>query len=147
VKVRIVLMGATLPFTIILQAGPLAIAQAMTVAVSTFVVIYFAATRLFGLDPRFAATLRGRRNRRRGAWYTWYIQAVASGRIAVANGRIFPLKPPDPRPFPSLCVRLRPSSTPAAKGSIPGASTSQPTLTAGSFLVVYQRRRDSDPWR
>ncbi len=57
VKVGIVLMGATLPFTIILQAGPLAIAQATIVAVSTFVVIYFAATRLFGLDPRFGATL------------------------------------------------------------------------------------------
>jgi uncharacterized integral membrane protein (TIGR00698 family) len=57
VKVGIVLMGATLPFTIILQAGPLAIAQASIVAVTTFVAIYFAATRLFGLDPRFGATL------------------------------------------------------------------------------------------
>lgn len=57
VKVGIVLMGATLPFSIILQAGPLAIAQATIVAVTTFVAIYFAATRLFGLDPRFGATL------------------------------------------------------------------------------------------
>jgi uncharacterized integral membrane protein (TIGR00698 family) len=57
VKVGIVLMGATLPFTIILQAGPLAILQATIVAVSTFVAIYLAATRLFALDPRFAATL------------------------------------------------------------------------------------------
>ncbi|ACL66677.1 conserved hypothetical protein [Anaeromyxobacter dehalogenans 2CP-1] len=57
VKVGIVLMGATLPFTIILQAGPLAIAQATLVAVSTFFTIHLAATRLFGLDPRFAATL------------------------------------------------------------------------------------------
>lgn len=57
VKVGIVLLGATLPFTIILQAGPLAIAQATIVAVSTFFTIYFAATRLFGLDPRFGATL------------------------------------------------------------------------------------------
>jgi uncharacterized integral membrane protein (TIGR00698 family) len=57
VKVGIVLMGATLPFTIILQAGPLAIAQATIVAVTTFVAIYLAATRLFGLDPRFGATL------------------------------------------------------------------------------------------
>lgn len=57
VKVGIVLMGATLPFTIILQAGPLAIAQATIVAVTTFVTIYLAATRLFGLDPRFGATL------------------------------------------------------------------------------------------
>jgi uncharacterized integral membrane protein (TIGR00698 family) len=57
VKVGIVLMGATLPFTIILQAGPLAIAQATLVAVVTFAVIYLAATRLFGLDERFGATL------------------------------------------------------------------------------------------
>ena len=57
VKVGIVLMGATLPFTIILQAGPLAILQATIVAVTTFVAIHLAATRLFGLDPRFGATL------------------------------------------------------------------------------------------
>ena len=57
VKVGIVLMGATLPFTIILQAGPLAIAQATIVAVVTFAAIYLAATRLFGLDRRFGATL------------------------------------------------------------------------------------------
>ncbi len=57
VKVGIVLMGATLPFTIILQAGPLAILQATIVAVVTFVAIHLAATRVFGLDPRFAATL------------------------------------------------------------------------------------------
>ncbi len=57
VKVGVVLLGATLPLTIILQAGPLAIAQATIVAVTTFVTIYLAATRLFGLDRRFAATL------------------------------------------------------------------------------------------
>ncbi len=57
VKVGIVLMGATLPFTIILQAGPLAIAQATIVALTTFFTIYLAATRLFGLDRRFGATL------------------------------------------------------------------------------------------
>jgi uncharacterized integral membrane protein (TIGR00698 family) len=57
VKVGIVLMGATLPFTIILQAGPLAIAQATIVALTTFITIYLAATRLFGLDKRFGATL------------------------------------------------------------------------------------------
>ena len=57
VKVGIVLMGATLPFTIILQAGPLAILQATIVAVTTFVVIHLAATRLLGLDPRLGATL------------------------------------------------------------------------------------------
>ena len=57
VKTGIVLMGATLPFTVIMQAGPLAILQATIVAVTTFAVIYFAATRLFGLDQRFGATL------------------------------------------------------------------------------------------
>lgn len=57
VKTGIVLMGATLPFTIIMQAGPLAILQASIVSISTFAVIYFAATRLFGLDQRFAACL------------------------------------------------------------------------------------------
>ncbi|MDO4233174.1 MAG: putative sulfate exporter family transporter [Lautropia sp.] len=57
VKTGIVLMGATLPFTIILQAGPVAIGQALLVSVVTFGSIYFAATRLFGLDRRFAACL------------------------------------------------------------------------------------------
>jgi len=57
VKTGIVLMGATLPFTVIMQAGPLAIMQATIVAVVTFATIYFAATRLLGLDQRFGATL------------------------------------------------------------------------------------------
>lgn len=57
VKTGIVLMGATLPFTLILQAGPVAIGQALLVSVITFGSIYFAATRLFGLDRRFAACL------------------------------------------------------------------------------------------
>lgn len=57
VKTGIVLMGATLPFTIILKAGPMAMLQATIVATITFFSIYFAATRLFKLDPRFAATL------------------------------------------------------------------------------------------
>lgn len=57
VKTGIVLMGATLPFTIILKAGPLAMAQATIVACVTFFSIYLAATKLFGLDPRFGATL------------------------------------------------------------------------------------------
>lgn len=57
VKIGIVLMGATLPLTMILQAGPLAIAQAMIVTITTFGAIYLAATRLFGLDKRFGATL------------------------------------------------------------------------------------------
>ena len=57
VKTGIVLMGATLPFTIILQAGPAAMGQALIVSVVTFGSIYLAATKLFGLDKRFAACL------------------------------------------------------------------------------------------
>ncbi|WP_434510445.1 YeiH family protein [Desulfitobacterium sp. AusDCA] len=57
VKTGIVLLGATLPFTLILQAGPVAFAQATVVAVSTFLTIYWVGTRWFGLDKRFAATL------------------------------------------------------------------------------------------
>jgi uncharacterized integral membrane protein (TIGR00698 family) len=57
IKTGIVLMGATLPFTIIMQAGPLAMLQATIVSVVTFVSIFWAATRLFGLDPRFGACL------------------------------------------------------------------------------------------
>lgn len=57
VKVGIVLLGATLPFTKILEAGPIAFAQATVIAVTTFLAIYWAGTRLFGLDKRFAATL------------------------------------------------------------------------------------------
>ncbi|SFG13900.1 conserved hypothetical integral membrane protein [Desulfotomaculum arcticum] len=57
VKVGIVLLGATLPFTKIVQAGPVAFTQATIIAVSTFLTIYFAGSRLFGLDKRFAATL------------------------------------------------------------------------------------------
>lgn len=57
VKTGIILMGAILPFTIILSAGPLAIMQATIVSVVTFGSIYFAATKLFGLDPRFGACL------------------------------------------------------------------------------------------
>jgi uncharacterized membrane protein YadS len=57
VKTGIILLGATLPFTIIMSAGPLAMMQATIVAVITFASIYFAATKLFKLDPRFGATL------------------------------------------------------------------------------------------
>ncbi len=57
VKTGIVLMGATLPFTIIMQAGPMAMLQATIVAATTFFSIFFAATKLFGLDPRFGACL------------------------------------------------------------------------------------------
>ena len=57
VKTGIILMGATLPFTIILQAGPLAMLQATIVSVITFGSIFFAAVYLFKLDPRFGACL------------------------------------------------------------------------------------------
>lgn len=57
VKTGIVLLGATLPFTLILSSGPIAFAQATFIAVTTFLAIYLAGTKLFGLDRRFAATL------------------------------------------------------------------------------------------
>lgn len=57
VKTGIVLLGATLPFTLILQSGPMAFFQATVIAVSTFLTIYWAGTRIFGLDKRFATTL------------------------------------------------------------------------------------------
>jgi uncharacterized membrane protein YadS len=56
VKTGIVLLGATLPFTLIVWAGPVAILQASIVSVVTFGVIYFVAVKL-GLDRRLAATL------------------------------------------------------------------------------------------
>lgn len=57
IKTGIVLLGATLPFSLIAYAGPIAFVQATIVAVTTFVIIYFAATRFFELDRRFAACL------------------------------------------------------------------------------------------
>jgi uncharacterized membrane protein YadS len=56
IKTGIVLLGATLPFTLIVWAGPTAILQASIVSIVTFSVIYFAATKM-GLDRRLAATL------------------------------------------------------------------------------------------
>src|SRR5882757_4189467 len=56
VKTGIVLLGATLPFTLIIWAGPVAILQASIVSLVTFGVIYFVGVRL-GLDRRLAATL------------------------------------------------------------------------------------------
>jgi uncharacterized membrane protein YadS len=56
IKTGIVLLGASLPMTLIVWAGPVAIAQAAIVSLVTFGVIYFSATRL-GLDRRLAATL------------------------------------------------------------------------------------------
>ncbi|MFT8394482.1 YeiH family protein [Propionibacterium sp.] len=57
VKVGVILLGATLPITLILKAGPVALLQASVIAVITFLVIYFVGVKLFHLDKRFAATL------------------------------------------------------------------------------------------
>jgi uncharacterized membrane protein YadS len=56
IKTAIVLLGATLPFTLIVWAGPIAILQASIVSLVTFGVIYTVAVKL-DLDKRLAATL------------------------------------------------------------------------------------------
>jgi uncharacterized integral membrane protein (TIGR00698 family) len=56
IKLGIVLLGATLPFTLIVWAGPVAILQASLVSIATFLTIFFTARKL-GLDSRFAAVL------------------------------------------------------------------------------------------
>jgi uncharacterized membrane protein YadS len=56
IKTGIVLLGASLPLTLIAWAGPVAIVQAAIVSLVTFGVIYITAIRL-GLDRRLAATL------------------------------------------------------------------------------------------
>ncbi len=56
IKLGVVLLGATLPLSLIVLAGPVAFVQASIVSLATFFVIFWAA-RALGLDPRFAATL------------------------------------------------------------------------------------------
>jgi uncharacterized integral membrane protein (TIGR00698 family) len=56
IKTGIVLLGATLPFTLVIWAGPVAIAQASIVSITTFMVIYFVGRKM-GLDRRLCATL------------------------------------------------------------------------------------------
>jgi uncharacterized integral membrane protein (TIGR00698 family) len=56
VKTGIVLLGAGLPFTLILWAGPVAILQASLVSVATFLTIFLAARKL-GLERTLAATM------------------------------------------------------------------------------------------
>lgn len=56
IKLGIVLLGATLPFTLIIWGGPVAILQASIVSIVTFLVIFFTARKL-GLDQRLAAVL------------------------------------------------------------------------------------------
>jgi len=57
IKTGIVLLGATLPLTAIVTAGPVAFLQATIVSVCTWLVMFFVATRLFGMDKRFGAVL------------------------------------------------------------------------------------------
>jgi len=57
IKTGIVLLGATLPLTAIATAGPVAFLQATIVSLSTWLVMFFVATRVFGLDKRFGAVL------------------------------------------------------------------------------------------
>lgn len=56
IKVGIVLLGATLPFTLLVWAGPVAVGQATVVSLVTFFVIFLTG-RALGLDRRFAAVL------------------------------------------------------------------------------------------
>jgi uncharacterized membrane protein YadS len=56
IKVGIVLLGATLPLTLLVWAGPVAVAQASTVSLVTFFTLFLAGKAL-GLDKRFAAVL------------------------------------------------------------------------------------------
>ncbi len=56
IKVGIVLLGATLPLTLLVWAGPVAVGQATIVSLTTFFAIFFTGKAL-GLDKRFAAVL------------------------------------------------------------------------------------------
>jgi uncharacterized integral membrane protein (TIGR00698 family) len=57
IKTGIVLLGATLPLTAIVTAGPIAFLQATIVSVCTWLVMFYVATRVFRMDRRFAAVL------------------------------------------------------------------------------------------
>jgi uncharacterized integral membrane protein (TIGR00698 family) len=56
IKIGIVLLGATLPFTLIMWAGPVAVGQASIVSITTFLVIFFVGKKM-GLDRRLCAVL------------------------------------------------------------------------------------------
>jgi uncharacterized integral membrane protein (TIGR00698 family) len=56
VKTGIVLLGAGLPFTLILWAGPVAILQASLVSIATFLAIFFTGRKL-GLERTLCATM------------------------------------------------------------------------------------------
>jgi uncharacterized integral membrane protein (TIGR00698 family) len=57
VKLGIILLGATFPITLVLTAGPVAIAQATLISLVTCITIYLLATRVFGLDRRLGAVI------------------------------------------------------------------------------------------
>lgn len=57
IKTGIVLLGATLPLTLIFSAGPIAFVQATIVSVCTWLTIFLAATKIFGLEKQFGAVL------------------------------------------------------------------------------------------
>jgi uncharacterized membrane protein YadS len=57
VKTGIVLLGATFPISLIVSAGGVALSQSAIISVLTAAIIFFTATRVFGLDRRFAAVL------------------------------------------------------------------------------------------
>ena len=57
IKTGIVLLGATLPLTLIFRAGWVAFVQATIVSVCTWLAIFLAATKIFGLEKQFGAVL------------------------------------------------------------------------------------------
>jgi len=57
IKTGIILLGATLPLTLIVRAGPLAFIQATIVSISTFLTIFLVGVYLLHLDRRFCATM------------------------------------------------------------------------------------------
>jgi uncharacterized membrane protein YadS len=57
IKTGIVLLGATLPLSLIIKAGPIAMIQATIVSVVTWLTIYLVATKVFKLEPQFGAVL------------------------------------------------------------------------------------------
>jgi uncharacterized membrane protein YadS len=57
IKTGIVLLGATFPIALVLTAGPVAIVQATIISLVTCLVIYFVATRVFGLEKTLAAVM------------------------------------------------------------------------------------------
>lgn len=57
IKLGIVLLGATFPITLVATAGPVALGQATLISILTCVTIFFAGTRLFGLERRLCAVI------------------------------------------------------------------------------------------